>query len=91
MSNWAQGYVDAVGWLPSATRDEIAEIMAAGETGKRVVSIYADHTLAVYWASVPSIRPVAAGDVPVGDVDPWDNGYGSGFVRALRERAGAGR
>jgi hypothetical protein len=80
-ARWAQGYADAAGWLPSATPDELRGF-AVLEYTKGTIFIYGDHSLAAYWNAA---EPVGYGSVPVGDIDPWDNGYGRGFYEALHD------
>jgi hypothetical protein len=52
------------------------------EYAKGTIFIYGDHSLAAYWNAA---EPVGYGSVPVGDIDPWDNGYGRGFYEALHD------
>lgn len=76
----AEGYADAMAWLPTATPEEVSEFLDR-EHDKGTVFIYTDHTLANYWGCHEPI------DEPIGDVDPWDCGYGQGFYTALHEWA----
>lgn len=86
-ARWNCGYDDASGWLPSASANELAQLLLA-ENGKGTVFIYPHHSLAKYWYSLGA--PRGTDDVPAGDIDPWDPGYGAGFYAALHEKASSG-
>jgi hypothetical protein len=79
INRWNQGYNDCIGWLPNASPDEVQEFLDR-ERGKETIFIYFGHSLASHWGST------GPHDEPVGDVDPWDLGYGRGFYAALHAK-----
>lgn len=83
---FVNGYIDAVGWLPTADPNELADFLWLAHNRRAYFEMMQDHTLARYkgWAADPGsdgMLGISAGDF---NKDGAAIGYAAGIAAVLR-------